>query len=660
MRKLLHRSITLLLLFFVRGLVIAKESPFTTIYAANQISDLNFQAAHSTIIDLRLKDASATICGFSIDGKIILQNDQSMVRVLLEDSEGKMHLVLDYDMLWSDGDTIILSNYCEETFFLNDISPSRLICYIKNAQLNIDKVNYVFQNTSGLKKNASNSQLNDKRLQQVETIVKRINQYNKMHDKLWMAGITTLSLLDYESKKNALGILNDSCTTGGFEYYIGGVFEIDSSDSTPSPILANVDSPYVTDFDWRNRHGINWLTEPKNQGESGYCSAFACASVLEARTNLYFNQKFDLDLSEQDIVYNYARKSGRTPQSIYNIGMDPSMIFSYLIELGVIDEESEPFIDAPQTSIPTRPEGKECIKIQNSVQHNPMSIGENAIKDVIINNGPVVSGIYNCGMNHAMTLVGFHIIQAGDTLIRVNPVGEGGLDGNVLIVPENHDLIGETYWVFKDNYGTDMAKRQNGYFYIRFKSLNCMRPLLYSTSPIISRNYTDDDIVCEDKDGDGYYWWGIGPKPAHCPQWVPDVPDGDDADGTKGPMNTHGILLDLPSLQNDTIYIDENTEWSQPCFVYSHVVVRNKAVLKLTSDVTLYGNVDLILREGGSLHIDNCSLKNAKLEISPASNSVLTISNGGQLQFRNTTTQRFILPTGTCLNMEHGYIKFDD
>jgi hypothetical protein len=25
------------------------------------------------------------------------------------------------------------------------------------------------------------------------------------------------------------------------------------------------------------------------------------------------------------------------------------------------------------------------------------------------------------------------------------------------------------------------------------------------------------DIVCEDRDGDGYYYWGIGPKPSNCP-----------------------------------------------------------------------------------------------------------------------------------------------
>ncbi len=52
-------------------------------------------------------------------------------------------------------------------------------------------------------------------------------------------------------------------------------------------------------------------------------------------------------------------------------------------------------------------------------------------------------------------------------------------------------------------------------------------------------NRTDADIKCYDKDGDGYYYWGIGPKPAHCPP-CPDEKDGDDSNPGLGPLNDDG------------------------------------------------------------------------------------------------------------------------
>lgn len=37
----------------------------------------------------------------------------------------------------------------------------------------------------------------------------------------------------------------------------------------------------------------------------------------------------------------------------------------------------------------------------------------------------------------------------------------------------------------------------------------------------------------------------MGPKPVSCPSWVPDEPDGDDSDYTKGPMDEYGWLRDI-------------------------------------------------------------------------------------------------------------------
>ena len=68
----------------------------------------------------------------------------------------------------------------------------------------------------------------------------------------------------------------------------------------------------------------------------------------------------------------------------------------------------------------------------------------------------------------------------------------------------------------------------------------------YAETPVYSISLTDQNIVCEDADGDGYYFWGISEtKPAHCPSWVPDTPDGDDSNINLGRIDPLGNISNL-------------------------------------------------------------------------------------------------------------------
>ena len=42
----------------------------------------------------------------------------------------------------------------------------------------------------------------------------------------------------------------------------------------------------------------------------------------------------------------------------------------------------------------------------------------------------------------------------------------------------------------------------------------------------------DIDIVCEDADGDGYFYWGIKDSTFTLPLWAPQEEDGDDSDAS--------------------------------------------------------------------------------------------------------------------------------
>ncbi len=58
---------------------------------------------------------------------------------------------------------------------------------------------------------------------------------------------------------------------------------------------------------------------------------------------------------------------------------------------------------------------------------------------------------------------------------------------------------------------------------------------------VLSTIYDDSHILCEDKDEDGFFNWGVGPKPDQCPP-CPDQPDGDDSDPCLGPMDAYGHM----------------------------------------------------------------------------------------------------------------------
>jgi hypothetical protein len=75
----------------------------------------------------------------------------------------------------------------------------------------------------------------------------------------------------------------------------------------------------------------------------------------------------------------------------------------------------------------------------------------------------------------------------------------------------------------------------------------------------VSELYDDSDIRCVDLDNDGYYNWGIGPKPETCPDGCPEERDCDDSDPGLGP------------------YVEENGVWTGECKEITVDVIANQA-----------------------------------------------------------------------------------
>lgn len=610
----------------------ADDNPFKIAYSVQSYSNIDVSFSVTDTMDI--SNICGAINGFSLDCEIIRANKNSFVRILLEDTSGRNFLVLENDKYRNNSDTIKYVGYCEETASLNSLTPKYLKIYIKDAIVNIEKIKYSpIATNSPLDYAADMINADTIKKKQVKQIVDNINKYNSDNDKLWSAGVTNVSLMNYETKKRVLGIHHDACDTDGIEYYIGGLYEIgEQNDTVESVDTDSVDFAYsyVESFDWRNRHGKNWMTSCKDQGYSGYCVAYSINSVLEALTNLYYNKKLDIDLSEQDIVFNYARHYKKDSlNDCYENGIDEWTALEEIKLHGVIDEASAPLIDSLKVAVPPqRNDSVECLSFEDfeHVLHHPNNI--NGIKSALIYKGPLISGFRAGEIRHAMALVGYHTIKVGDTINHITTEYNGAT-----VIKERDGRVGKTYWVFKNSYGEDFGR--NGYMYVLFNDLSSMYTPTIIYTPIYSLLYSDDDIVCSDNDGDGYYFWGIGnSRPSNLPEWAPRYADGDDSNPKYGPINNgyigYGSLLEINPDKKDTIFITEETGWDKENYIWQHIVIKNEGILNIKSNVKFYKGVNIIVENGGQLVVDAGYMENPNIKVEPGGE--LIIKNKGRIK----------------------------
>jgi hypothetical protein len=105
---------------------------------------------------------------------------------------------------------------------------------------------------------------------------------------------------------------------------------------------------------------------------------------------------------------------------------------------------------------------------------------------------------------------------------------------------------GKTAWIFKNSHGTSSGTK--GYTTI-VKLLSDFSITAFKLPPT-SKIYKVDTIRCVDLDKDGYFFWGMGPKSATCPQGCSDEEDCDDSRNDLGPMMADGSCKKITSSLN--------------------------------------------------------------------------------------------------------------
>lgn len=587
------------------------------------------------------------INGLSVDGTFLKIEAKHLLRIILKDIYGKEYLIMEsYNEIYDENNDVF-SNYCEETAYINNVKPDSILIIARGVNLRIDNIRYIISNNNiQLGQDFFDKEVSGTtRKSQVEEISRRINTYNHNHDKLWRADVTPLSLKSYEDKKRILGFDNNTCTEG-IEYYAEGIIELGNINDKERAIESRTN--FVESFDWRDRHGKNWITSNKDQEDSGFCCAFTAVATVEALARLYYNQLINFDLSEQEAA---CCNGNSNPWD----GMFLSQPLKYIRDYGVCDEIAYPFVNDSLESLYCRSSTitpNELIKIGG---YTSVTKDEDSMKSALINHGPLASTINYWGDNpdqskrHAMSIVGYGQLHEGDTIYHWIE-NDGFMNGTYTVNPGD-PRIGKTYWIYKNSYGTNYDTALNGYMHIiHYNYPRSVMNAYYCSPSIISMNYSDSDIVCEDADGDGYYFWGIGPKPSWCPSWVPNIPDGNDSNSSKGLMDQYGNLESLSS--NNTYTVSGNVTYTSSQTLKCNIRIPSNTSLTIKNTLNLFGRVKIYIESNGQLIVDGGVVTNADISIS--SGGKIILKNGGIIVMQ--TGKDFIVPTGATFDADEGKI----
>lgn len=578
-----------------------------------------------TVIPL---DFNHGVMSLSVTGNFRLMDETSYIRILVKSAGNSEFLVYENYSILSDSMSGKFSRIGMESIALNKIIPCSLIIQIENAALTLDSVHLAksieteqeYARRSVLAQNGQSAYL-----------AKQLNQNLIRQKKTWRAVDTHISRYTYEEKKALFGGFLPPLF--GFEYYGSGVFVIPGTPLASSALEAKTNA-IVNEWDWRNRHGKNWMTPVKKQGGCWSCWAFGAVGTLEAYINLYYNQLLNYDLSEQELIS--CSSSGDCS------GGSARLAMRYIEEHGIVEEECFAYAAANVNCKNKCASPLEIVKVDSHV--NISNVSEDSLKRLLFK-APVGISISKWG--HAIVLAGYKTLHAGDI---VSPASN---DFDVIVVGDDSPLIGKTAWLIKNSWGSDTNWGEGGGYGYVVVDMAGLRNSYYLSGKVHSNIHADSDVNCEDADGDGYYFWGIGSKPSNCPSWVPDVPDGDDSDYQKDPIDNNGWLMDNAPNTKDTLYIKEDTTWGEHSFLHNHVCICEKASLTIKKHVKAYRDVAITIRPHATLIVDGGILEHVNIKAEKQSDIIII----GEGEIRSPVDSRFYLPTGGNLHMSSGKIK---
>lgn len=578
-----------------------------------------------------------TITGLSVSGSATLNHtSNSLIRITLQDDYNTEWLVYELFPLLSDSNMVTFNNVAFETSVLENVTARQLNIKVINASLQLDEINTSNQAIANY-----SSQQSRVMQSQSSYIIDRLNENLEKRDIPWRAGETSISQMTYEEKKAMFG--GEVPNLGGFEYYKGGIFIMPDYEPAANDGIATVattdeeEDPYVKEWDWRNRHGKNWMTSVKNQGGCRACWAFAAIGALEAYINLYYNQLLNLDLSEQELV------SCATINSTVGIGCSGgnfNIATEYIKNFGIIDEVTFPYIESNGncSNKPTESIEKFYISADNGIEILNATTGVAKIKESLFKS-PIVMGIIN--WDHDMVLVGYKKIKAGDIIYMTATQKD--------TISINSPLIGKDVFILKNSYSEWWG--DNGYMTVYLGDNTTVSIGTFYGTTIESKNHTNNDILLEDNDEDGYYFHGISPVSFSLPREFLEA-DGDDSNSNYAYADQYGNLIEVVldttvvkgSVPSMSLLFPYDYYWN---FIPNHIIIKNGGSLTVDGNYVMHRDVTITVQNGGTLTVSGSTIKNANIILE--SGATMYLTNNGHITLNSE--DNFCAKQGSILNI---------
>lgn len=513
-----------------------------------------------------------TSYGIKMSGDIVLNSDTSLVRVIFTDSDSTEYMVYEAYPLISTKSSFSVNDIYDETFCLDELTPYSIRVEIINASLTIDEIVVSNEQCTNAESDryAAKRSLDSKK---TDTLNLRIADFGMD----WIASDNSEVAMYYEQKVVLHG---EKYNLRGYDYYGGGVYEVAGIMNYSAE-----NSAYVKYYDWRSRHDASdtssmywdnqfdnsgWLTPKSSQGNCNSCWVFGPIAVFEGLVNLYYNKHLDFNLSEQ---YLFSCSAYATCES----GGEPDSAFSTAIDHGVKTEDCFPYGG----------ENADIFNCNDTCDYSDtlvfadtligiMKSNLDSLKKALINYGPlsVVVDVEGSAMDHAMALVGYKTDYQDSVAI----------------------------WIFKDSRSSHFYEEKH-----RDGLIKEVRAVLVPLEIFDTNSSHHYDVNCFDKDGDGYYWWGIGAKPDTCPD-CPDQPDCNDNDALIGPCDSFFNELCNYQYESGSIHIDNDTVWASDQIIENTIIVDSGYSLTIRSEIKFVKQSGIIVRPGGELNLYGATL----------------------------------------------------
>jgi hypothetical protein len=199
-------------------------------------------------------EKNTKIYGLAISANVVLNSEESLVRLILVDKNNKEYLIYEAYPLIESAQKFSIDEICEETAVLNGIKANSIKIEITDAEITINSLTWANAFEPGIKIDKIKR---EKRQGQNEEKIARINKSLKEKGQPWTAQPTKVSALTYAERKQLYG---QSTFPAGFEFYSGGII----SATTEQELKLAAASMHV-DWDWRDMHQKNWISPDTDQ-----------------------------------------------------------------------------------------------------------------------------------------------------------------------------------------------------------------------------------------------------------------------------------------------------------------------------------------------------------------------------------------------------------